>query len=271
MKIVTFNIRTRWDNDGINSFIHRIGLIYEKINEERPDVLAFQEVTERHIDVLIKLFPDYAFCGSGRLEDRTGEGLYTAYLKSRFDLTAERVFWLSDTPDVPGSRFNCQSIYPRICVYTLLSRKDSGEMFGFYNVHLDYLGMVGHTAPPSKDEVPLDFDFENFENPRKLALERLFVEMKRDNDQCEKIILGDFNATIEDEALDIVYAEGFEDLTENVGPTFHNFGKAESLIKIDYIFAKQTLRARLQDASLWLDEKNGIYLSDHYPVAVDFN
>ena len=137
MKIVTFNIRTRWDNDGINSFIHRIGLIYEKINEERPEVVAFQEVTEKHIDVLRKIFPDYDFYGSGRLEDRTGEGLYTAYLKSKFDLVSERVFWLSDTPNVPGSRFKSQSIYPRICVYTLLSDKESKEQFGFYNVHIN--------------------------------------------------------------------------------------------------------------------------------------
>ena len=271
MKIVTFNIRTRWDNDGINSFIHRIGLIYEKINEERPDVLAFQEVTERHIDVLTKLFPDYAFCGSGRLQDRKGEGLYTAYLKSRFDLTAERVFWLSDTPDVPGSRFNCQSIYPRICVYTLLSRKDSGEMFGFYNVHLDYLGMPGHTAPPSKDEIPLNFDFYNIQNPRKLAIERLLLEMQNEVREGEKIILGDFNATADDECLPLLLKAGYVDLTTSVGPTFHNFGKEESLMKIDYIFAKPSLEKRAKKAYLWRDEKNGIYLSDHYPVAVEIN
>ena len=271
MKIVSFNIRTRWDNDGINSFIHRIGLIYEKINEELPEVIALQEVTEKHIDVLRKLFPDYSFVGSGRLENRDGDGLYTAFLKSKVECLKERVFWLSDTPDVPGSRFKSQSIYPRICVYIRLMNRATKEEFDFYNVHLDYLGMVGHTAPPSKEEVPEDFDFENFENPRKLALETLFAEMKKDNEECEKIILGDFNATMEDEALNIVSREGFEDLTQNEGPTFHNFGKPESLIKIDYIFAKSTLIKRVKGASLWRDEKNGIYLSDHYPVAVEIN
>ena len=268
MKVVTFNIRTRWDNDGLNSFIHRIGLIYDKVNEERADVIAFQEVTEKHIDVLRKIFPDYAFVGSGRLENRDGEGLYTAYLKSNFDLLEERIFWLSDTPEIPGSRFKSQSIYPRICVYTLLRNKDSKEKFGFYNVHLDYLGMVGHTAPPSRDEIPPDFDFNNIQNPRKLAIERLLVEMEKDS-EGERIILGDFNATEDDECLPLLHSAGYIDLTNGVGPTFHNFGKNDSLIKIDYIFAKPTLARRASGAYLWLDEKNGIYLSDHYPVAVE--
>ena len=269
MKVVTFNVRTRWDNDGINSFIHRIGLIYEKINEELPDVIAFQEVPEKHIDVLRKLFTDYIFVGSGRLENRGGEGLYTAYLKSRIECLKERVFWLSDTPDIPGSRFKSQSIYPRICVYSLLKRRDSGESFGFYNVHLDYLGMAGHTAPPKKDEVPSDFDFNNFVNPRRLAVERLFVEMEKDDTEYEKIILGDFNATMEDESVPLILNAGYVDLSAKAGPTFHDFGKTDSLIKIDYIFAKPTLAERASDAYLWLDVKNGIYLSDHYPVAVE--
>ncbi len=269
MKIVTFNIRTLWDNDGINSFIHRIGLIYEKINEECPDVIAFQEVTERHIDVLRKILPDYAFVGSGRLENRLGEGLYTAYLKSGFDLTFERIFWLSDTPDVPGSRFKSQSIYPRICVHTILSSKVSGEKFAFYNVHLDYLGMAGHTAPPSKDEVPEDFDYANFVNPRKLAMERLILEMEKQSEECEKIILGDFNASEDDECLSVLRKQGFVDLSEKSGFTFHNFGKSARLIKIDYIFAKPSLSKRAKNLRLWRDEKNGIYLSDHYPVAVE--
>lgn len=268
MKIVTFNIRTRWDDDGINSFIHRIGLIYEKINEEQPDVMALQEVTEKHIDVLRKIFPDYVFVGSGRHEDGRGEGLYTAYLKSSFELTAERVFWLSDTPSVPGSRFSSQSIYPRICVYTLLSEKRSGESFAFYNVHLDYLGAAAHTAPPTKDEIPDNFDFDNIKNPRKLAIERLLIEIMKDA-EGEIIILGDFNATSDDECLPLLYDSGYVDLTENAGATFHNFGNGDSSIKIDYIFAKPTVKMRAKKISVWRDKKNGIYLSDHYPVAVE--
>ena len=44
MKIVTFNLDCCWDGaEGINSFIHRAGMIYERINAEKPDIIAFQE------------------------------------------------------------------------------------------------------------------------------------------------------------------------------------------------------------------------------------
>ena len=269
MKIVTFNIRTLWDRDGINSFIHRIGLIYDKINEEMPDVIAFQEVTEKHIDVLRKLFPEYSFVGSGRLEKRDGEGLYTAFLKSCFTLLSDRVFWLSDSPELPGSRFNSQSIYPRICVYTSLKYIKTGETFGIYNVHLDYIGMFGHTAPPSKDEIPPDFDFNNVVNPRMLGIQRVLLEMQKNAQEEEPIILGDFNALEDDECLTLLDRAGYFDLTKNVGTTFHAFGKPEKYIKIDYIFAKSSLLSRVASAYKWSDSKNGIYLSDHYPVVVE--
>ena len=35
-KIVTFNIRNPWNTDGINSFMHRAGLVYDKVMTEMP-------------------------------------------------------------------------------------------------------------------------------------------------------------------------------------------------------------------------------------------
>ena len=48
IKTVTFNMRYAWDTDGINSFIHRAGLIYYKIRSEMPDIIGFQEVMPGH-------------------------------------------------------------------------------------------------------------------------------------------------------------------------------------------------------------------------------
>ena len=39
MKFVTFNIRCQPYLDGINAFIHRAGMIYDKIQKETPDTL----------------------------------------------------------------------------------------------------------------------------------------------------------------------------------------------------------------------------------------
>ena len=58
-KIVTFNSRNvwMWSKEGINCFIFRAGLIYEKVNKEKPDVIAFQELLQKNLDLLKKLFP----------------------------------------------------------------------------------------------------------------------------------------------------------------------------------------------------------------------
>ena len=82
MKIVTFNIRCPWkDRDGINDFIHRAGLIYDKVEAEKPEVIAFQEIRKPTLELLQKMFPDYSFFGTLREKDYTGEGVYTAIRK----------------------------------------------------------------------------------------------------------------------------------------------------------------------------------------------
>ncbi len=77
IKIVSFNLRSQYTGDGINAFIHRAGMIYDKIKKEAPDIVAFQEVIEPHYDVLPKLMPDYTFLGQFRNADYTGEGVFT--------------------------------------------------------------------------------------------------------------------------------------------------------------------------------------------------
>lgn len=50
MKVVTYNLSCDWDScDGINSFIHRAGMIYERLDAEMPDIIAFQEVVPKSI------------------------------------------------------------------------------------------------------------------------------------------------------------------------------------------------------------------------------
>lgn len=60
MITVTFNIRCEWDDyDGINSFIHRGTMIYEKIKKEKPDIIAFQEVTPEILQYFKKMIEKY--------------------------------------------------------------------------------------------------------------------------------------------------------------------------------------------------------------------
>ena len=115
LKIVTFNMRYAWDSDGINSFRYRCGAVYEKIRREMPDIIGFQEVMPTHRDWLEWMEPDYMLLGQFRNEDFLGEGSYIAVKKAIFQVLAFDTFWLSPTPYQAGSRYENQSIFPRIC------------------------------------------------------------------------------------------------------------------------------------------------------------
>ena len=63
----------------------------------------------------------------------------------------------------------------------------------------------------------------------------------------------------------------YTDTTDNLTTTFHAFGTAKEPFKIDYIFVSSELKDKFATAYAWEDMKNGIYLSDHYPVAVEID
>ena len=137
MKIVTYNIRCGWDWDGINSFIHRGGMLWKTVREESPDVIAFQEVTEKIFELLKDLMPDYLIVGQGRNADYNGEGLYTAIKKSSMDLLGLETFWLGPEPFTPASKFDDKTPCLRICVSTMVRHKATNKIMRLYNLHLD--------------------------------------------------------------------------------------------------------------------------------------
>ena len=247
MKVVSCNIRCQWDKDGINSFIHRIGLIYDKISSEKPEIIGFQEMTEKQLDVMKKLFPEYEFFGGGRFADYSGEGLYTAFRKDAFTAVENRIFWISDTPNVPESKFPCQSIFSRICVVTKLFHKQTKKCVAVYNAHLDHKGLEAGEK----------------EDARTKGLQCIFNQI---HDDCPVIILGDFNAKPNHYCMTLCKENGFTDVTNNLAVTFHNYGNPEKYMKIDYILLSEELKGSASTAYIWDDMKNGIFLSDHYPV-----
>lgn len=250
MKIVTWNIRCVWnDGDGINNFIHRAGFVYEKIMNERPEVIAFQEVTEPILACLKRLLCEYDFFGSFRSENYSGEGLFIAVRKDACALLSSDVFWLSPAPFSAGSRFENQSPCPRVCVSTKLRDKKTNEVFRVIDVHLDHVS----------DEA------------RKEGLKCLFAfaDDYTKKDGAPLVVLGDFNATPDSEAIRLCEKKSeWTDVTKKISGTFHDFGRRKDPVKIDYIYVTEELAARTENVSAWTDCVHGVYLSDHYPVCL---
>ena len=258
LKIVSYNLRSVWNKgDGVNCFIHRAGMILDKIGQEQPDVICFQECIPTHADFLRKYLNGYTFICNQRNADYSGEGLALAIKTGVIELYGLDVFWLSDTPRVPGSRFEIQSKCPRICQCIMLRDIRSGKLFRIYNVHLDHVS----------------------DSARILGIRQLldYAEERQKEAELPLFILGDFNAKPDSET--IKYCDGFEalpivDLTRDTGGTYHGYGNSpkepERKLpeKIDYIYTDRETAGKPHIVELWTDELNGIYLSDHYPVAL---
>ena len=244
MKLVTFNIRCDYGQDDENSFCYRKQYILQKIEEEYPDVICFQEVLP-HVALWLKEnLTDYNIVGCGRGKDLDDEQTAVAYRKVKFDLLGFRVFWLSKTPEVFGSRYENQSICPRTCTKVWLWSLEDRKMIRIYNTHLDH---------ESKEA-------------RQAALMQILKTIQADRCcyDAPAVITGDFNACPDSPEMEVMYsAVEFTDLTAGINGTFHDYGRQEPE-KIDYIFGDRGVVCR--EVTIWDESWNGVYLSDHYPV-----
>jgi len=248
MKIVTYNLRYMYRGDGINSFVHRAGIILDTISEEKPDIICFQEATEQNIAFLRKyLSPAYTVLLTQRESGLTGEGLAVAYRPDVCSLYGLEVFWLSPTPDVIASKFPGQSAHSRICQKLMFKNETSGSIFKIYNLHLE--------------EISEDVRVQQME----LVVSRLAFETV----PC--FVLGDLNSTPAGKVYPFCLSQGLVDLTAEHPVTFHGFGTRDPAYKLDYIFTTPATAALCSNTRIWDLCLNGIYLSDHYPVEITVN
>ena len=101
MKVVTFNIRCDYGQDGLNEFANRKELILRKINQEKPDIIGFQEVLPHVAKWLKENLNEYYVIGCGRGANLRDEQMSIAYRRDRINLISMETWWLSQTPDVP--------------------------------------------------------------------------------------------------------------------------------------------------------------------------
>lgn len=248
MKIATINQRCVYNRDGIQSFIHRGVFLCDKIEAEAPDVIGFQEVTPQTLKVLERLLPEYVFVGQFRSENYDGEGLFTAVRRSTCTVLGFETIWLSPTPYVPGSRYENQSKYPRICVETKVLHRASKRVFRLYNVHLDHIS----------------------EEAKRLGIEQTLGFIDSFKDGAPVVLLGDFNALPESETMKKCNArEDLRDVTADISVTSHGYGQRAN--KIDYIYMSNELADRVVKVEAWTEKSADIWLSDHYPVCAELD
>ena len=151
MKVVTYNIRGDFGVDGKNDFCFRKPLILEKLAKEKPDIIGFQEVLPHVAAWMREALPEYDVVGCGREKDLTGEQMTVIFRRDKFQMISMQTFWLSPTPNVPGSRYAEQRWCPRTATDLVLREAATGKVLRVVNTHLD-MTHTGVTVIEFKEE-----------------------------------------------------------------------------------------------------------------------
>lgn len=142
IRVVSYNIRYGTAKDGDNHWDKRREWLVETIREMQPDLLGTQETLGFQRDFLAEKLPEWEAFGVGR-EDGKDKGEQTAlfFRTARFEKLAGGHFWLSETPDQPGSK-SWDSSLPRMATWVKLRDKRiaGSPPLIFLNTHFDHIG-----------------------------------------------------------------------------------------------------------------------------------
>lgn len=265
LALLSFNIRYENDIDGENGWDHRRDMVVAVIESEAADVVGLQEAERAQLDDIGPPAP-YAEIGIGREAGGDG-GEYTAilYRKGRFEVDESGTFWLSPTPEEPGSTGFGNRV-PRICTWARLVERDSGRAFYVFNTHLD------HESQPARAR------------GAELIAARIAARAHPD----PVFVMGDLNAGESNAAVRYLTgaAARASDGVEPVAPspaladsfrlvhpdaaeagTFNAWTGVSTGDKIDYILVPRSDSVEVVEAAILRTSEAGRYPSDHFPVS----
>ena len=256
INVMSFNIRYDNPEDSLDNWKFRKDRAANAVRFYDVDVLGTQEVLHNQLEDLKQRLPEYGVVGVGR-EDGKEKGEYSAlwYKKNRFDLLDSGYFWLSETPEVPGSK-GWDGACERIASWAKLKDKTSGKEFFALNTHLDHVGVVA----------------------RREGISLMLDRVNQLSGGLPVIVTGDFNSEPESDVIKhVTDPANPEHLTDArlaspvvYGPAwrFHDFGKIPYQHRplIDYVFVRNGFDVLRY--GVLAETENEAFLSDHAPVLV---
>ena len=252
----TFNIRLQNDGDekaGVGWSVRR-DRVAAYIKKNHIDIVGMQEVLHTQLQDLLERLPEYDYVGVGRTDGATkGEYSPVFFLKEKFDVLEKGNFWLSETPDVPGSK-GWDAALERIASYAKLKDKATGKVFMAVNTHFDHVGVVA----------------------RRESAKLIMKKIQEIVGTQPAVVTGDFNVTEDDEAYktmttnDFRMYDAYHETPNHTGTTYtwHNFCHIPPLEaeKIDFIFITPTIRVNRSHIEV---PNPRFMLSDHNPHWAD--
>jgi len=259
VKVMSYNIRLDTEADGVNQWKNRPEKVINLIKKYNPDLFGVQEAMHNQMLDLQSGLSEYSYVGVGR-DDGKEKGEYSAifYKKEKFELLTQNTFWLSETPDVPGSK-SWDAAITRVVTFALMKDKITGKTFLYSNTHFDHIGKEAR-----KNSATLI--------KRLVASTVKVASAKVENKKIPVIVSGDFNSGPTDAPyLTITNGEHFSLFdsrpANNLTGTFCGFELNKMECKtIDYIFHSEDWKA--SNYQVIQDNDGKYYPSDHLPVLV---
>lgn len=258
LRAMTFNLRYAAADDAENSWERRRDLVGPTIRCFAPDLLATQEGLARQLQDLRDQLSDYGLIGVGRDDGRQqGEFVAIFFRQTRFSLAEQGHFWLSETPEIPGSK-GWDARQPRMVTWCLLRDAEApGELVYVSNTHFDFRGETSRQESAKLLRCHLE----------SLGLERPIIVMgdfncSEDDLPYRKLLRGENETASGNRLVDAYRAVN----PRNGRPeaTRHDFGRQAAGARLDWILHSrwfETLRSNIDSK-----EFDGRFPSDHFPV-----
>src|SRR5688572_22701006 len=142
VRVMSFNVRFDAPKDApTHTWANRRASAAEIVRSSAPDVIGLQEVLPHQLADLCADLGGYEFLGRGREAGGGGEHVPLAFLTDRFELDQWGVYWLSELPEVEGSK-GWDADNPRTCTWAVLRDRSCHRAFLVANTHLDRWGAI---------------------------------------------------------------------------------------------------------------------------------
>lgn len=265
LKVMSFNVRFAYpkhseakaENNWNDAEHPRRERAIRVIREYQPDVLGVQEARHGQIVDLREALPKYDFYGIGRDDGKeAGEYMGIFYRKDRFERMKEGSFWLSTTPEKPGTTFSTlPNAVSRMASWVRLRDKASSREFVLINTHWDHIS----------DEA------------RRKAAALIRERLVEIGEKAPVIVIGDMNAHEDGPAVKTligdaeapggVLVDSYRKVHPQRSPEEVSFGAWEGRTKgsrIDFILHTSDFTPTA--AEIVRTQYDGLWPSDHYPV-----
>lgn len=280
IRVLTINVRLSTARDGNNSWENRkeflTDIIATSSDANKPyDFIGSQETVVdprpefNQVNYIVSKMPEYGSIWLSREKTpEKGEAMLILWRKERWriDETDRGTFWLSETPNIPGSKTDPKAGCPRCVTFGLFRElkngKDTGRKLYIGNTHYDHMS----------------------EESRQWSAKQVMEWIsKRKDPNAPLVIMGDLNCGEKSPAVRYMQGEPMTiDNTEWQPPlaltdtfraanpdavdvgTFHGFQEKVGREKIDYIFATKELKTI--SSKIIRTKRNNRWPTDHCPV-----